>query len=133
VSTATLTADVATAVDEVVAAFPPSTVTCHPDGQGGAHVIVDAVGYGAQYSPATGWIGFHITFQYPLSDCYPHFVTPDLHRADGRPLGEAMSLGTFGFDGRQAIQISRRSNHLDPAHDTALTKLLKVLDWLGRR
>lgn len=46
-------------------------------------------------------------------------------------LGEGMSATQY--EGRSAIQISRRSNRLNPATDTALIKLLKVLDWLRGR
>jgi len=31
------------------------------------------------------------------------------------------------------VQISRRSNHLDPTTETALIKLEKVLTWLASR
>ena len=37
------------------------------------------------------------------------------------------------FEGRPAIQISRRSNHINPRTDTALIKLQKVLTWLTTR
>jgi len=37
------------------------------------------------------------------------------------------------FENRTAVQISRRSNRLDPATDTALIKLHKVLEWLRTR
>jgi hypothetical protein len=121
------------AVEEIREAFPDATVEVHPDAEGGAHVIVDPVELGDQYEPSTSWIGFHITFQYPVSDCYPHFVRSDLKRKDEAELGEAMSVGTFGLDGRAAVQISRRSNRLNPAHDTALTKLWKVLEWTASR
>ena len=121
------------AVAEIREAFPDAEVEAHPDGQGGAHVIVNPVQLGEQYEPSSSWIGFHITFQYPVSDCYPHFLDGDLKRKDGAVLGEAMSQGRFGFDDRPAIQISRRSNRLNPDHDTALTKLWKVLEWLASR
>ena len=60
-----------------------------------------------------------------------HFVRPDLARVDGQVLGEATSAGSF--EDRPAIQLSRRSNHLDPATDTAALKLAKVLAWLSSR
>ena len=61
---------------------------------------------------------------------YPHFVRSDLQRKDGRPLGEAVT-GGHTFLGRSALQLSRRSNRLNPAVDTALLKLMKVLQWLS--
>jgi hypothetical protein len=109
------------------------TVDAHEDGSGGAYVIVDPVDPGAPYAQRETWFGFQITFQYPVADCYPHFVRPDLARADGAPLGEAMTVTRFGFDQRPALQVSRRSNRLNPAHDTALTKLWKVLEWMASR
>jgi len=47
---------------------------------------------------------------------YPHFVRHDLTRVDGQQLGEATSQASF--EGRPAIQISRKSNRLNPATDT---------------
>lgn len=126
-----LTAEVDDAIDEIRRHFDQTVTTVVEDGQGGAYVFVEDVDLGGKYSPARSWIGFHVTFQYPYSDVYPHFVRGDLARADGTGLGEAMSSGQF--QGRQAIQVSRRSNHLNPATDTALLKLLKVLDWMQSR
>jgi hypothetical protein len=58
-------------------------------------------------------------------------VRPDLSRIDGKALGEG--LGHAQFRGQAAVQISRRSNKLNPATDTAALKLLKVLKWLRSR
>lgn len=116
------------AVEEIRQNWPHSEVAVREDGQGGAIVIVDPVELEGPYVQDQTWIGFQVTFQYPYSDVYPHFVRGDLARADGAPLGEGMSVTQY--DGRPAVQVSRRSNHLNPATDTALIKLLKVLDWL---
>jgi hypothetical protein len=35
--------------------------------------------------------------------------------------------------GRPALQLSRRSNRLNPATDTALLKLMKVRQWFSTR
>ena len=127
-----LTPEVSDAIEEIRDAFPDAEVAIiREDGQGGAFVVVDPVDLGAPYAQDTTWIGFQITFQYPYSDCYPHFVRGDLSRGDGGPLGDATSAGTW--EGRPAIQLSRRSNRLNPATDTAVTKLLKVLAWLRSR
>ncbi len=101
------------------------------DGEGGAYVIVENVQLGAAYAQDTTWVGFRITFQYPYADVYPHYVRGDLTRRDGQPLGEAMSPTTF--EDRPTVQISRRSNNLDPRRDTAALKLQKVLMWLRSR
>ncbi len=125
-----LTPEVAEAVDEIRDAFPEVDVdvAVREDGQGGAFVVVDPVDPGVQYEHRATWIGFQITFQYPYSDVYPHFVRGDLVRIDGAALGEGTSATTW--EGRPAVQLSRRSNHLDPTTDTAVLKLLKVLEWL---
>lgn len=126
-----MTPEVATAIDEIREAFPDTTVTVREDSDGGAFVTVDSVDPGAQYVQRETWVKFHITFQYPVSDVYPHFIRPDLQRVDGQALGEAMSVGSF--EGEPAVQISRRSNNLNPATDTAALKLAKVLKWLRSR
>jgi len=106
-------------------------VTTREDGEGGAYVIVEEVDLGDPWQQPTTWIGFRITFQYPYIDVYPHYVRGDLARADGQPLGDAMSPTTF--EERPAIQASRRSNRWDPRLDTAAIKLQKVLLWLRNR
>ncbi len=124
------------AVERVIAeireAYPATTVTVREGGEGGAYVIVEEVDPGHVYRQRATWIGFRITFQYPHADTYPHYVRGDLARADDRALGEGMSPNQT-FEGRPAVQISRRSNHLDPKTETALIKLHKVLTWLASR
>lgn len=126
-----MTEEVAAAIKEIGAAFPEAAVTVREDGDGGAFVTVDPLDPGSPYVQDATWMGFQITFQYPCADVYPHFVRHDLSREDGQPLGEATSHGSF--DGRPAIQLSRRSNQLNPETDTAAFKLLKVLEWLRSR
>ena len=116
------------AIEEIRAQFPDSNMILRPDDQGGAFVILESVSLSSIYTQPDTWIGFHITFQYPYADVYPHFVRADLSRVDGKPLGDGTSSNNF--EDRQAVQLSRRSNYLDPATDTALLKLLKVLEWL---
>ena len=125
-----MTPEVAAAVDEIKAAFPDATTEVKEEGDA-VVVLLDPVDPGDRYVQRDTWIGFRITFQYPYSDVYPHFVRGDLVRADGAELGEGMSVTTF--ENRTAVQISRRSNRLDPSTDTALIKLHKVLEWLRTR
>jgi hypothetical protein len=125
-----VTPEVSGAIDEIRTALPDATVSVREDADGGAFVTVDPVDLGAVYVQDQTWVKFQITFQYPQSDVYPHFVRPDLARADGQPLGEGMSSVPSANDDEPAIQISRRSNRLNPATDTAVLKLLKVLTWL---
>ncbi len=125
-----MTPEVAAAVDDIKTAFPNVTIEVKEEGDS-VVVLLDPIHLGQPYLQEQTWIGFRITFQYPYSDVYPHFVRGDLTRVDGTGLGEGMSVTTF--EGRPAVQISRRSNQLDPTTDTALIKLHKVLAWLRTR
>jgi hypothetical protein len=126
-----LTPAVSTAIEEIRQHVRDCPVVVREDGEGGAFVIVENLALGSPYKQESTWCGFHITFQYPYSDVYPHFIRGDLVRVDARPLGPALTQSSF--ERRSAIQISRRSNKLNPATDTALLKLLKVLEWLKSR
>lgn len=123
-----ITPAVEKAIGEIKSSLPECEVEAEPDGSGGAHVMVREVPLGPPYVQATIWVGFQITFQYPYADVYPHFTCAELKRADGRELGAG--LGGASYRGKPAIQISRRSNKLNPATDTAALKLLKVMQWL---
>lgn len=120
------------AIEEIRATFETSMVTVKEDNEGGAFVRIDPVDPGAPYIQRQTWIGFRITAQYPYADVYPLFVRNDLSRADGAALGEGMAPNN-SFDGESAVQVSRRSNHLNPATDTAVIKVLKVLEWMAKR
>lgn len=124
-----LTDEVGQAIQEIRLAHPEAELVVIEDGNGGANVIVDAVSLGDRYVPSETWIGFHITFQYPNADVYPHFVRGDLKRADGSALGVGMAQNQT-WQGRAAVQVSRRSNRLDPNVQTAEIKLEKVLEWI---
>jgi hypothetical protein len=128
-----MTPEVAVAIQEIRDEYPGAAVTVGEDADGGAFVTVDPVDLGPAYAQDTTWVKFHVTFQYPQSDVYPHFVRPDLARKDGQALGDGMTLGRAPNDNEPAIQISRRSNRLNPATDTAALKLAKVLAWLRSR
>jgi len=129
-TTASVTPEVAIAIEELEATFPDCHVVVRADGEGGCWVVIEGVPLGPPHAQSDTWLGFRITFQYPNADVYPLFVRNDLSRLDGAPLGEGMSMNTF--DGRPAVQVSRKSNHLDPRVDTAVGKVLKVLLWLQR-
>ena len=126
-----VTPEVRQAVEELAAGFPSADIRADADGEGGAYVVVDSVPLSDVYEQRETWVGFRITYQYPFADVYPHFVRSDLRRVDGNALGSGTS--TSEFQGRSAIQLSRRSNHRNPTRDTALLKLHKVLRWLNDR
>ena len=119
---------VAQAIEEIRCTFEGCGVEVDEDGSGGAFVVVTGISLGCPYVQAEIWIGFQITFQYPYADVYPHFTNADLTRLNGTELGEGFGLGSFR--GRPAMQISRRSNRLNPQTDTAALKLLKVVRWM---
>lgn len=121
------------ALEELRQTFPEAAVTYDLDTQGNAWVTLDPVPLGPAYIQTTSWMVFQITFAYPEADVYPHFVRPDLQRKDGAAHGEGFSAGAFGPDSVPATQLSRRSNRLNPAVDTAATKALKVLRWLHQQ
>jgi len=116
------------AIAEIGSSFPNCRIETEPDGAGGTYVTVHDVPLGPPYVQAKIWVGFQITFQYPYADVYPHFTCAELARTDGRSLGEG--LGNANWRGKVATQLSRRSNKLNPATDTAALKLLKVIQWL---
>ena len=120
--------EVKKAISEIEASFPDAEVYYREDGEGGAYVNIDPVDLGSVYLQRETWIGFRVTFQYPHADVYPLYVRHDLARVDRKPLGEGFSATTY--EGRPAVQISRRSNHLNPRIDTAVLKVQKVLKWL---
>jgi hypothetical protein len=124
-----MTPEVEGAIKELERAFPGSRVDVEPDADGGAWVVVNDLPVGPTYELGTTWVGFQVTFQYPRADVYPHFLDGALRRKDGKGLGEGFS-GATQWRGRPAVQVSRRSNRLDPSTDTAATKLAKVLEWV---
>lgn len=128
---APISATIIDAIQEVRETFATSTVTTTADGAGGVWMVIDPVALGPMYGQDGTWMAFLITFAYPDADVYPHFVRPDLRRRDGAALGVGFSVAAWGPAGEPAVQISRRSNRLDPTVDTAATKALKVLAWLN--
>lgn len=116
------------AIEQIRVSFPDCPLETSPDGSGGAFVTLRNLPLGPPWAQADTWISFQITFQYPYADVYPHFVRHDLSRLDRQPLG--VGFGQAQFRNQPAVQISRKSNRLNPATDTAVLKLLKVMQWL---
>ena len=125
----TLAPPVADAVGAVPAHFADTPVEVTPDGAGGAFVIITSVDVGPRYTPSTTWLGFHISAAYPDADTYPHYVGGDLVRVDGQPHGPAIQQ--VAWQDRPALQISRRSNHRNPAVDNAALKAERIRRWLA--
>ena len=108
--------------------FGDAKVVAHAKDDGGAVVTIDPIDLGPGYSPQQTWIKFAIGFQYPYADIYPLFVRPNLARSDGQPHGEGIAEASF--EDKAALQVSRRSNRLNHAIDTAALKVTKVIQWL---
>jgi len=119
------------AVDEVCRTFDGHPVATAADGSGGAFVVIAGLALSDLYAQDTTWLGFQVSYLYPATDVYPHYVRPDLARRDTAQLGIGFSATTWGYDSRMAIQVSRRSNRWDPRVDTAALKAVKVLAWVN--
>jgi len=116
----------AEAVEEIEAEF--DAVSSEPDGEGGAFVVVESIDAGDRWVPDLLAVEFQILFNYPYAAIYPYYTTPELRRADAGQLPQG--LQRVEWRGRQVTQISLRSNHWEPQHDTALSKLKQVRHWL---
>lgn len=121
---------VAAALQELDRAFPSSTVHGREDGKGGAYVIVEDVPIGPRYAPASTWLGGHITALYPYADIYPLFIDAGVRRLDGTAF-EPPVTPNAQFERRPALQVSRRNNHTQNYPQTALSKFLKVQQFLA--
>jgi hypothetical protein len=130
-----ITDEVQVALEELRTSFPDSSLIFEETGDGGAWVRVEPVPTGPAFPQGETWSAFQIPYSYPEADVYPHFVRPDLARIDGQPFGEGFqqSIGCWTGGTMMATQLSRRTNVLDSATNTAAGKLLKVLRWLADR
>jgi hypothetical protein len=123
--------EVSNAISELQRAFPSSSIKVDEDGQGGAYFTLEELDLGARFTPREAWLGAHIPAQYPYADIYPLFMNPAVQRADGLPFEVPITHGAH-FNGRPAIQISRRNNHAHTHPQTAVAKMVKVLDFLEK-
>jgi hypothetical protein len=123
--------EVSTAIEELKRQFGSSSLTVREDGQGGGYVVMEPVQLGPNFRPEATWVGFHIPAQYPYADIYPVFIRGDLSRADGTAFQAPVTRG-HNFEGRAAIQVSRRSAAAQSGTQKATAKVLKVLDFLER-
>ena len=121
--------EVAMAIGELQAQFEGAAIASRDDGQGGAFVVLEPVCLGPRFEPNESWVGFHITAQYPYADIYPVFVGADIVRVDGRPF-QAPVTPNHKFEGRPALQVSRRNSSAQTGLQTAKTKILKIINFL---
>jgi hypothetical protein len=126
-----ITSEVSEAIEELKKCFPANPLAFEEDGQGGAFVALSDFDIGPKYKPSTTFFKFHLPFQYPRADVYPLYVHAGITRSDGQGFGEGIQR--VDWRGEQVLQLSRRSNHLDPTIDTAAVKLAKVLQWFRSR
>lgn len=131
------------AVGQLVEGLPDANVTAEDDPDGGAYVLVEDIDLGPAFAPRRSWIAFQITWTYPEADVYPHFIdakvkyvgegpTPNQHPDGNLPTSMTRAGTAPGFE-KPAIQVSRRSNRRNPKTDSALAKLLRVLEFLRSR
>jgi hypothetical protein len=123
--------EVATSIEELKKQFSDSVVTYREDGQGGAFVRAEPILLGDRYQPTETWVGFHIPAQYPYADIYPVFIGAEVTRVDRKPFAAPVTTG-HQFEGLSAIKISRRSPPITIGMQKAVTKILKVIDFLRR-
>jgi len=123
--------EVSTAIEELKRQFEGSLFTVREDGQGGAYVVMERVELGPRYRPAVTWVGFQIPAQYPYADIYPVFIGGDVARTDGVAFAAPVTPG-HQFEGRAAIQVSRRSAAAQSGSQKVAAKILKVLDFLEK-
>ncbi len=123
--------EVSAAIEELKRQFSSSPFIEREDGQGGARVVIENVSIGTRYKPETTWIGFQIPALYPYADIYPVFIGADVVRVDRVPFTPPITPG-HNFEGRPALQVSRRNGSAGAGLQKASTKILKVLDFLEK-
>jgi len=123
--------EVSKGIEELKRQFSTSPLTVREDGQGGAYVVIEQVSLGPKYQPQLTWIGFQIPAQYPYADIYPVFVGGDVKRTDGSAFVAPVTPG-HNFEGRPAVQVSRRSGAAQNGLQKVTGKILKVLDFLEK-
>jgi hypothetical protein len=123
--------EVSAGIEELKRQFGSSAFTIREDGQGGAYVVIETLSLGPRFRPDTTWMGFQIPAQYPYADIYPVFIGANTARVDGVAFSPPVTNG-HNFEGRPAIQVSRRSGAAQNGLQKATAKILKILDFLAR-
>ena len=124
-----MTPGVEQGIESLRRAFPDAKLIIEEDGAGGAHVVVETVELGGKYAPEATWMGGHLPPQLPYADVYPLFIDAGVRMANGSMPPPPITPG-HNYRGRPALQVSRRTNRLDPNFQTAAGKFLKVIHWM---
>src|SRR5258706_15859168 len=123
--------EVSTGIEDLRRQFNTSSLAVREDGQGGAYVVMEPVALSSKLTPATTWVGFQIPAQYPYADIYPVFIGAEVVRADGVDFVAPVTPG-HQFEGKAAIQVSRRNGATQSGLQTVTAKILKILDYLEK-
>lgn len=123
--------EVAAGIEDLKRQFEGSPITVREDGNGGAYVIIEAVTLSPKFEPQSTWMGFQIPAQYPYADIYPVFIAEHVRRSDGVSFVAPVTTG-HTFEGRSAIQVSRRNGAAQNGFQKVPAKLLKILDYLEK-
>lgn len=123
--------EVSSGIEDLRRQFSTSSFTVREDGQGGAYVVMEPVTLGPKYRPVDTWVGFQIPAQYPYADIYPVFIGGNVARTDGTAFVTPVTAGHH-FEGRPAIQVSRRNSAAQSGMQKVSAKILKVLDFLEK-
>jgi hypothetical protein len=121
--------EIATGIAELRSQFEGAALSVREDGQGGAYILIEPVTLGPKYRPDVTWVGFQIPAQYPYADIYPVFISANVVRTDGVAFTPPVTPG-HQFEGRPALQISRRNGTAAQGSQKATAKILKVLAFL---
>jgi hypothetical protein len=119
------------AIKELECQFDKSSISVREDDQGGAYVIIDPVSLSGKLTPEQTWIGFHLPSLYPYADIYPVFMGAEVKRTDGVAF-QAPVTTNHNFEKRAAIQISRRNGTAQNGQQKAVSKILKILDFMEK-
>ena len=92
-------------------------------------MVIDDVELGPAWAPARSWLGFIVSYLHPETDCYPHYVSPEVRRIDGEAL-KAPFHGGQTLDGSPAVMVSRSSPGRDPLLDAPARKMQSVLQLI---
>lgn len=123
-----MTPTVEAAIEGLKKGFPTATVTAlREDGNGGVFIVVEGVELGPKLSPSKTWFGAQLPSSLPYADIYPLFMGADVRSGDGSVLTGPLS--SLVWEGRQAIQVSRRCNRM-VGGQSAVAKFVKVIDFV---